>query len=124
MNKTDAYDEFDPTQTQGACVCTRVGFDLDTLTWKEKKSPTVDPCADVKAQLAQAQADLAQAQSDKAQVEAQLAETQSQLDACKSAQCPEVTVMSIGDEVVFTGTSCDTMTSLGDESVTGVNYGT
>ena len=127
MNKTDAYNEFDPTQSQGSCGCSGVGFDIETLTWKERKAPPpTDPCAEVKAQLAQAQADkaqaetdLAQAQADKSTVEAKLAETQAKLDACEASKCPEATVISLGGETVFTGTSCDTMTGLGGDVVTG-----
>ena len=143
MNKTDAFNEFDPTQSQGACGCSGVGFDIETLTWKEQKAPPpTDPCAEVKAQLAQAEADkaqaetdLAQAQADKAQaetdlaqaqaqaqadkstVEAKLAETQAKLDECEASKCPEATVISLGGETVFTGTSCDTMTGLGGGAV-------
>ena len=153
MNKTDAYNEFDPTQSQGACGCSGVGFDIETLTWKEQKAPPpTDPCAEVKAQLAQAEADkaqaetdlaqaqadkaqaetdlaqaqadkaqaetdLAQAQADKSTVEAKLAETQAKLDACEASKCPEATVISLGGETVFTGTSCDTMTGLGGDAV-------
>ena len=92
MNKTDAYNEFDPTQSRGACGCSSVGFDIETLTWKEQKAPTpADPCAEVKAQLAQAETDLAQAEADKAQAEtnlatteAKLAETQAILAACEA----------------------------------------
>ena len=113
MNKTDAYNEFDPTQSQGSCGCSGVGFDIETLTWKEQKAPPpTDPCAEVKAQLAQAQA-------DKSTVEAKLAETQAKLDECEASKCPEATVISLGDETVFTGTSCDTMTGLGGDVVTG-----
>ena len=127
MNKTDAYNEFDPTQSQGSCGCSGVGFDIETLTWKEQKAPPpTDPCAEVKAQLAQAEADkaqaetdLAQAQADKSTVEAKLAETQAKLDACEASKCPEATVISLGGETVFTGTSCDTMTGLGGDVVTG-----
>ena len=141
MNKTDAYNEFDPTQSQGACGCSGVGFDIETLSWKEQKAPMVaDPCAEVKAQLAQAEADkaqaetdlaqaqadkaqaetdLAQAQADKSTVEAKLAETQAKLDECEASKCPEATVISLGGETVFTGTSCDTMTGLGGDVVTG-----
>ena len=127
MNKTDAYNEFDPTQSQGSCGCSGVGFDIETLTWKERKAPPpTDPCAEVKAQLAQAEADkaqaetdLAQAQADKSTVEAKLAETQAKLDACEASKCPEATVISLGGETVFTGTSCDTMTGLGGDVVTG-----
>ena len=127
MNKTDAYNEFDPTQSHGACGCSGVGFDIETLTWKEQKAPPpTDPCAEVKAQLAQAQADkaqaetdLAQAQADKSTVEAKLAETQAKLDECEASKCPEATVISLGGETVFTGTSCDTMTGLGGDVVTG-----
>ena len=127
MNKTDAYDEFDPTQSQGSCGCSGVGFDIETLTWKERKAPPpTDPCAEVKAQLAQAEADkaqaetdLAQAQADKSTVEAKLAETQAKLDECEASKCPEATVISLGGEMVFTGTSCDTMTGLGGDVVTG-----
>ena len=127
MNKTDAYNEFDPTQSQGACGCSGVGFDIETLTWKERKAPPpTDPCAEVKAQLAQAEADkaqaetdLAQAQADKSTVEAKLAETQAKLDECEASKCPEATVISLGGETVFTGTSCDTMTGLGGDVVTG-----
>ena len=131
MNKTDAYNEFDPTQSQGSCGCSGVGFDIETLTWKERKAPPpTDPCAEVKAQLAQAQADKAQAetdlaqaqaqaQADKSTVEAKLAETQAKLDECEASKCPEATVISLGGETVFTGTSCDTMTGLGGDVVTG-----
>ena len=169
MNKTDAYNEFDPTQSQGACGCSGVGFDIETLTWKERKAPPpTDPCAEVKAQLAQAEADkaqaetdlaqaeadkaqaetdlaqaqadkaqaetdlaqaeadkaqaetdLAQAQADKSTVEAKLAETQAKLDECEASKCPEAKVISLGGETVFTGTSCDTMTGLGGDVVTG-----
>ena len=127
MNKTDAYNEFDPTQSQGSCGCSGVGFDIETLTWKEQKAPPpTDPCAEVKAQLAQAEADkaqaetdLAQAQADKSTVEAKLAETQAKLDECEASKCPEATVISLGGETVFTGTSCDTMTGLGGDVVTG-----
>ena len=109
MNKTDAYNEFDPTQSQGSCG--GVGFDIETLTWKEKKAPTpTDPCADAKAQLAQAQV-------DKATVEAKLAETQAKLAECEAAKCPKATVVSLGGKTVFTGTSCDTMTGLGGGAV-------
>ena len=125
MNKTDAYNEFDPTQSQGACGCSGVGFDIETLSWKERKAPPpTDPCAEVKAQLAQAEADkaqaetdLAQAQADKSTVEAKLAETQAKLDECEASKCPEATVISLGGETVFTGTSCDTMTGLGGDAV-------
>ena len=127
MNKTDAYNEFDPTQSQGSCGCSGVGFDIETLTWKEQKAPPpTDPCAEVKAQLAQAEADkaqaetdLAQAQADKSTVEAKLAETQAKLDECEASKCPEAKVISLGGETVFTGTSCDTMTGLGGDVVTG-----
>ena len=127
MNKTDAYNEFDPTQSQGSCGCSGVGFDIETLTWKERKAPPpTDPCAEVKAQLAQAEADkaqaetdLAQAQADKSTVEAKLAETQAKLDECEASKCPEAKVISLGGETVFTGTSCDTMTGLGGDVVTG-----
>ena len=125
MNKTDAYNEFDPTQSQGSCGCSGVGFDIETLTWKERKAPPpTDPCAEVKAQLAQAEADkaqaetdLAQAQADKSTVEAKLAETQAKLDECEASKCPEAKVISLGGETVFTGTSCDTMTGLGGGAV-------
>ena len=127
MNKTDAYNEFDPTQSQGSCGCSGVGFDIETLTWKERKAPPpTDPCAEVKAQLAQAEADkaqaetdLAQAQADKSTVEAKLAETQAKLDECEASKCPEAKVISLGGETVFTGTSCDTMTGIGGDVVTG-----
>ena len=127
MNKTDAFNEFDPTQSQGACGCSGVGFDIETLSWKERKAPPpTDPCAEVKAQLAQAEADkaqaetdLAQAQADKSTVEAKLAETQAKLDECEASKCPEATVISLGGETVFAGTSCDTMTGLGGDVVTG-----
>lgn len=111
MNKTDAYNEFDPTQTQGSGGCSGVGFDVETLTWKERKAPTpADPCAYAKAQLAQAQV-------DKATVEAKLAETQAKLDECEAAKCPEATVVSLGGKTVFTGTSCDTMVGLDGDAV-------
>lgn len=106
MNKTDAYNEFDPTRLQGTCEG-KVGFDIETLTWKKQRTATVtDSCVAVKAQLAQTEA-------DKATVETKLAETQAKLDECEASKCPEAKVISLGGETVFTGTSCDTMTGLG-----------
>jgi len=108
MNKTDAYNEFDPTQSQGSCGSSGVGFDIETLTWKERKAPTpADPCADAKAQLAHGSAG----------VGAKLAETQAKLDECEAAKCPKATVVSLGGKTVFTGTSCDTMVGVGGNAV-------
>lgn len=118
MNKTDAFNEFDPTQSQEACGCSGVGFDIETLTWKEQKAPVAaDPCAEVKAQLAQAQADLTQALTDLNTAQADLTEVQSKLDECEVAKCPEAKVISLGGEIVFTGNSCETMIGIGGDVV-------
>lgn len=67
-------------------------------------------CAETEAALAAKEAALAK-------TETKLAETQAKLDECEAAKCPEAKVVSLGNEVVFTGTSCETMTSIGGEDV-------
>lgn len=67
-------------------------------------------CAETEAALAAKEAALAEAVAKASEAEAKLAE-------CEASKCPEATVMSLGNEVVFTGTSCETMTSIGGEDV-------
>ena len=81
--------------------------------------PQEDDCSAIKAQLEQAQADKVLSETKLSETEAKLAETQAKLNECEASKCPEAKVVSLGNEVVFTGTSCDTMTGLGGDVVTG-----
>lgn len=76
-------------------------------------------CAETEARLAAKHAELAEATESLAGAEAKLAEAEAKLKECKEDACPEATVVSLGGETVFTGTSCDTMTGLGGDVVTG-----
>ena len=81
--------------------------------------PQEDDCSAIKAQLEQAQADKALAESKLSETEAKLTEAETKLAECEASKCPEAKVISLGGETVFTGTSCDTMTGLGGDVVTG-----
>lgn len=61
---------------------------------------------------------LAEAEQQIADKDKQIQELTQQLKDCKDNKCPEVTILSIGDKVVFTGNSCDQVHSLADEPVT------
>lgn len=67
-------------------------------------------CAETEAALAAKEAELAK-------VEAKLTETQATLAECEASKCPEAKVISLGGETVFSGTSCESMTSIGGEDV-------
>lgn len=72
--KFDAYEGFDPTQTEGGgCSCEGgVYWDMVTQTWKQGKVITKNTgadCSQVEAQLKQAQADKAKADEKAAKAE-------------------------------------------------------
>lgn len=150
--KFDAYEGFDPTQTEGGgCSCEGgVYWDMVTQTWKQGKVITKNTgadCSQVEAALKQAQADKAKADEKAAKAEqakeaaeaeaekakedlnealaelvtkqneltakdTKIAELKRKLEECQKDKCPEVDVVSLGDETVFSGNSCDEVVGL------------
>lgn len=150
--KFDAYEGFDPTQTEGGgCSCEGgVYWDMVTQTWKQGKVTTPKAGADssqVEAALKQAQADKAKADEKAAKAEqakeaaeaeaekakedlnealaelvtkqneltakdTEIAELKRKLEECQKDKCPEVDVVSLGDETVFSGNSCNEVVGL------------
>lgn len=117
--KFDAYEGFDPTQTEGGgCSCEGgVYWDMITQTWKQGKVATTKAgadCSQVEAALKQAQAqadktkeDLNEALAELVTKQNKIAELKRKLEECQKDKCPEVDVVSLGDETVFSGNSCD-----------------
>lgn len=132
--KFDAYEGFDPTLTEGGgCSCEGgVYWDMITQTWKQGKVATPKAsadCSQVEAALKQAQADKAKADEKAAKAEKtqedlnealaelvtkqnEIAELKRKLEECQKDKCPEVDVVSLGDETVFSGNSCDEVVGL------------
>lgn len=136
--KLDAYEGFDPTLVEGGgCSCEGgVYWDMITQTWKQGKVATPKTsadCSQVEAALKQAQADKAKAdekaekakedlnvalaelvtkQNELTAKDAEIAELKRKLEECQKDKCPEVDVVSLGDETVFRGNSCDKVVGL------------
>lgn len=79
--------------------------------------PQEDDCSAIKTQLEQAQANKALAETKLSETEAKLTEVETKLAECEASKCPEAKVVSLGGETVFSGTSCETMTSIGGDAV-------
>ena len=66
-----------------------------------------------KEDLNQALAELVTKQNELTAKDAEIAELKRKLEECQQDKCPEVDVISIGDETVFSGNSCDEIVGLG-----------
>ena len=75
-----------------------------------------------KEDLNEALAELVTKQNELTAKEAEIAELKRQLEECQKDKCPEVDVVSLGDETVFSGNSCDTVEGLGDDGVANEAY--
>lgn len=70
-----------------------------------------------KEDLNEALAELVTKQNELTAKDTEIAELKRKLDECQKDKCPEVDVVSLGDETVFSGNSCDTVEGLGDGGV-------
>lgn len=70
-----------------------------------------------KEDLNEALAELVTKQNELTAKDAEIAELKRKLEECQKDKCPEVDVVSLGDETVFSGNSCDTVEGLGDGGV-------
>ena len=68
-----------------------------------------------KEDLAAAQAELTTKQTELEAKDAEIAELKRKLEECQKDKCPEVNVISIGDETVFSGNSCDEIAGLSND---------
>lgn len=70
-----------------------------------------------KEDLNEALAELVTKQNELTAKDTEIAELKRKLEECQKDKCPEVDVVSLGDETVFSGNSCDTVEGLGDGGV-------
>lgn len=68
-----------------------------------------------KEDLNEALAELVTKQNELTAKDAEIAELKRKLEECQKDKCPEVDVVSLGDETVFSGNSCDTVVGLDDD---------
>ena len=68
------------------------------------------------AKAEKAQEDLNEALAELVTKQNEIAELKRKLDECQKDKCPEVDVVSLGDETVCSGNSCDEGIGLGDTS--------
>lgn len=68
-----------------------------------------------KEDLNQALAELVTKQNELTAKDTEIAELKRKLEECQQDKCPEVDVISIGDETVFSGNSCDEIVGLGGD---------
>lgn len=59
-------------------------------------------------------AELVTKQNELTAKDTEIAELKRKLEECQKDKCPEVDVVSLGDETVFSGNSCDEVVGLGD----------
>ena len=68
-----------------------------------------------KEDLNEALAELVTKQNELTAKDTEIAELKRKLEECQKDKCPEVDVVSLGDETVFSGNSCDKVVGLDDD---------
>lgn len=88
---------------------------------QESEAAAIAKADNAKAEAAKAKEDLNVAlaelvtkQNELTAKDTEIAELKRKLEECQKDKCPEVDVVSLGDETVFSGNSCDTVEGLGD----------
>ena len=69
-----------------------------------------------KEDLNQALAELVTKQNELTAKDTEIAELKRKLEECQQDKCPEVDVVSLGDDTVFSGNSCDEVVGLDHDS--------
>ena len=89
---------------------------------QESEAAAIAKAENAKAEAAKAKEDLNEAlaelvtkQNEITAKDAEIAELKRKLEECQQDKCPEVDVVSLGDETVFSGNSCDKVEGLGGE---------
>lgn len=73
-----------------------------------------------KEDVNEALAELVTKQNELTAKDAEIAELKRKLEECQKDKCPEVDVVSLGDETVFSGNSCDKVVGIGEELPRGL----
>lgn len=111
MNKTDPYVEFDPTQIEGEGCCGPAVWDMATGQWKvvERADPA-DPCADIRAQLAQARENLAKANETIAETEERLTDAMKTVNELTAAvEEKDAKIKELEEQLANAPTVCDVL---------------
>lgn len=80
----------------------------------ESEATAISKAEKAKEDLNVALAELVTKQNELTAKDAEIAELKRKLEECQKDKCPEVDVVSLGDETVFSGNSCEEVVSIGD----------
>lgn len=82
---------------------------------QESEAAAIAKAEKAKEDLNVSLAELVTKQNELTAKDAEIAELKRKLEECQKDKCPEVEVVSLGDETVFSGNSCDKVEGLGGE---------
>mgnify|MGYP000598275095 CR=1 FL=1 len=80
---------------------------------QESEAAAIAKAEKAKEDLNEALAELVTKQNELMAKDTEIAELKRKLEECQKDKCPEVDVVSLGDETVFSGNSCDEVVGLG-----------
>jgi chromosome segregation ATPase len=80
---------------------------------QESEATAIAKAEKAKEDLNVALAELVTKQNELTAKDTEIAELKRKLEECQKDKCPEVDVVSLGDETVFSGNSCDEVVGLG-----------
>lgn len=79
---------------------------------QESEAAAIAKAEKAKEDLNEALAELVTKQNELTTKDTEIAELKRKLEECQKDKCPEVDVVSLGDETVFSGSSCDEVVGL------------
>ena len=79
---------------------------------QESEAAAIAKAEKAKEDLNEARAELVTKQNELTAKDTEIAELKRKLEECQQGKCPEVDVVSLGDETVFSGNSCDEVVGL------------
>lgn len=79
---------------------------------QESEATAIAKAEKAKEDLNEALAELVTKQNELTSKDAEIAELKRKLEECQKDKCPKVDVVSLGDETVFSGNSCDEVVGL------------
>lgn len=79
---------------------------------QESEAAAIAKAEKAKEDLNEALAELVTKQNELTAKDTEIAELKRKLEECQKDKCPEVDVVSLGDETVFSGSSCDEVVGL------------
>lgn len=87
---------------------------------QESEATAIAKAEKAEEDLNEALAELVTKKNELTAKDTEIAELKRKLEECQQDKCPEVNVVSIGDETVFSGNSCDKVVGIGEELPRGL----